>query len=206
MCADRGITADLSNNKPGYYGGDGSSEKQAVIAIGIENSPAAWIAKKYPGSTIKDQSLVVPRKEAKAFDVYRVEKSDGAVTHVWFSASGGIDDLISNLASREHAIIELTDTATDAGDGFRIKVDAITLSQTTRTGREYVLAIYDLDIPQRVGKSQLDQAAIEVFGNDGPHVNLCSIAIPQKEQADCRSSCLCRSRTRGAKQTALHIL
>ena len=109
----------------------------------------------------------MPAKEAKAFDVFRVQKSDGTMTDVWFSASGGIGDLISNLPSREHAVIELTDTATDAGDGFRIKVDAITLPQTTRTGHECVLAIYDVDIPQRVGKSQLDQAAIEVFGNDG---------------------------------------
>jgi hypothetical protein len=167
MCVALGISADLSQKKPGYYGGDGSSEKQAIIAIGIENSPAAWIAKKFPGSTIKEQSLVVPPKEAKAFDVYRVEKSDGTMTDVWFSASGGIDDLISNLASREHPVIELSDTATDAGDGFRIKVDAITPSKTTQTGHDYVLAIFDVDIPQRVGKSQLDQAAIEVLGNDG---------------------------------------
>lgn len=54
---------DLSKVKPGFYGGDGTSQKQAVIAIGLDYSAKRFIAQKYPGSTIETVALVVPPGE-----------------------------------------------------------------------------------------------------------------------------------------------
>ena len=51
---------DLSKVKPGFYGGDGTSQKRAVIAVGLDYSAPRWIAQKYPASSIQDVSLVIP--------------------------------------------------------------------------------------------------------------------------------------------------
>lgn len=67
---------DLSNVNPGFCGGDGSPEEQAVVAIGLDYSAQRWIGQKYPGSTIPDVSLVVS-DSGKRYDVYRVKKRDG---------------------------------------------------------------------------------------------------------------------------------
>jgi hypothetical protein len=83
---------DLSKVKPGFYGGDGTSQKQAVIAVGLYYSPKRFIAQKYPGSKILDVSLVVPPGK-KRYDVYRVRKRDGKAVDVWFQLLGGLADL-----------------------------------------------------------------------------------------------------------------
>ena len=83
---------DLSNVKPGYYGGDGTSEKQAVIAVGLDYSAQRWIAQKYAGSTIIDVALVVP-PSGKRYDVYRVKKRDGKIIEVWSQLLGGLSDI-----------------------------------------------------------------------------------------------------------------
>jgi hypothetical protein len=93
-CASHESGPDYSNTKPGYYGGDGSSQEKAVLAVGVEQSAYAWIAQKYPGSKILDQALVVPPGK-KRYDLYRVRKRDGKVIQVWFLISGGIDALIN---------------------------------------------------------------------------------------------------------------
>jgi hypothetical protein len=85
---------DYSNTKPGYYGGDGSSQEQAVLAVGVDQSAYAWIAQKYPGSKILDQALVVPPGK-KRYDMYKVRKRDGKVIEVWFLISGGLDAFIN---------------------------------------------------------------------------------------------------------------
>jgi hypothetical protein len=110
---------------------------------------------------------VVPPKGGKRYDIYRVQKSDGTMTDVWFLITGGIEDLFSALASDDYPLVELPGAATDAGDGFRIKFDIITLAKRTPAGVEYISAVYDVDVPRRVGKTQLDQVALEVFGKDG---------------------------------------
>ncbi|GAB2512136.1 hypothetical protein GCM10027084_28760 [Pseudoxanthomonas sangjuensis] len=83
---------DYSQIEPGYYGGDGSSPEQAVLAVGLNQSGPAWIAEKYPGSTIKMQALAAPPGK-KRYDVYTVEKADGETVQVWFLLSGGLSDL-----------------------------------------------------------------------------------------------------------------
>jgi hypothetical protein len=92
-CTSTPSTPDYSNTKPGYYGGDGSSQEQAVICVGVDESPYAWIAQKYPGSKILDQALSIP-PGGKRYDVFRVQKRDGTVIKAWFLAGGGIDALI----------------------------------------------------------------------------------------------------------------
>jgi hypothetical protein len=92
-CSTQDAGPDYSRTKPGYYGGDGSSQEQAVIAVGIDQSAYAWIAQKYPGSTVLDQALVVPPGK-KRYDVYGVRLRNGKVIQVWFLISGGIDALI----------------------------------------------------------------------------------------------------------------
>jgi hypothetical protein len=93
-CTTRESGPDYSNTKPGYYGGDGSSQQQAVLVVGVEQSAYAWIAQKYPGSKVLDQALVVPPGK-KRYDLYRVRRRDGKVIEVWFVISGGLDAFIS---------------------------------------------------------------------------------------------------------------
>lgn len=83
---------DLSNVKPGFYGGDGTSQKKAVIAVGLDYSAKRFIRQKYPGSTIETVALVVPPGN-KRYDVYRVKKRDGKRIDVWFQLLGGLADL-----------------------------------------------------------------------------------------------------------------
>ena len=61
---------DLSKVKPGFYGGDGTSQKRAVIAVGLDYSAPRWIAQKYPGSAIQ-----------------------GKIVDVWFQLLGGLSDI-----------------------------------------------------------------------------------------------------------------
>lgn len=95
-CSSTPTSPDYSNTKPGYYGGDGSPQAQAVICVGVDQMPYAWIAQKYPGSKILDQALVVPAPK-KRYDVCRVRKRDGKVVEAWFVAGGGIDALVEAL-------------------------------------------------------------------------------------------------------------
>ena len=95
-CTSTPPTLDYSNTKPGYYGGDGSSQRQAVVCVGIDQSPYAWIARKYPGAKILDQALVWPPGK-KRYDLFRVRKRDGKVVEAWFVAGGGIDALVDQL-------------------------------------------------------------------------------------------------------------
>jgi hypothetical protein len=83
---------DLSKVKPGFYGGDGTSQKRAVIAVGLDYSAPRWIAQKYPGSSVQDVSLVIPPGK-KRYDVYRVKKRDGKTVDVWFQLLGGLSDI-----------------------------------------------------------------------------------------------------------------
>lgn len=95
-CTNSPTAPDYSNTKPGYYGGDGSSQEQAVICVGVDQSPYAWIAQKYPGSKILDQALSVPPGK-KRYDVFRIRKRDGKIVQAWFLAGGGIDALVNRL-------------------------------------------------------------------------------------------------------------
>jgi hypothetical protein len=83
---------DLSKVKPGFYGGDGTSQKKAVIAVGLDYSATRFIAQKYPDSAIETVALVVPPGK-KRYDVYRVKKRDGKKIDVWFQLLGGLSDL-----------------------------------------------------------------------------------------------------------------
>jgi len=93
-CTNHDRGPDYSKTKPGYYGGDGSSQQQAVLVVGVEQSAYAWIARTYPGSKVLDQALVLPPGK-KRYDLYRVRKRDGKVIHVWFLISGGLDTFIN---------------------------------------------------------------------------------------------------------------
>jgi hypothetical protein len=83
---------DLSKVNPGFYGGDGTSQKKAVIAVGLNYSAKRFIAQKYPGSTIETVALVAPPGK-KRYDVYRVKKHAGKKIDVWFQLLGGLSDL-----------------------------------------------------------------------------------------------------------------
>jgi hypothetical protein len=78
--------------KPGFYGGDGTSQERAVIAVGPDYSAQRFIAQKYPGSTIERIALVEPPGR-KRYDLYTVKKRDGTRIDVWFQLLGGLADL-----------------------------------------------------------------------------------------------------------------
>ena len=83
---------DLSKVNPGFYGGDGTSQKQAVIAVGPQYSAKRFVAQKYPGATIESVALVVPPGKHR-YDVYRVKKREGKKIDIWFQLLGGLSDL-----------------------------------------------------------------------------------------------------------------
>ncbi len=95
-CSTRDTSPDYSHTKLGYYGGDGSSQEQAVIAVGVEQNAYAWIAQKYPGSKVLMQTLAVPPGK-KRYDVYTVRRRNGKTIDVWFLISGGLDAFIEDV-------------------------------------------------------------------------------------------------------------
>lgn len=89
-CSGIGSGPDSSHSDPGYYGGDGTSEEQAILAIGIYQPGPAWIAEKYPGSTVKTQESVYLSSEER-YDLFTIQKADGETVRIWFRLPGRPD-------------------------------------------------------------------------------------------------------------------
>jgi len=81
---------DYSDTLPGFYGGDGSSEDQAVEMVGLEYSSYRWIEERYPGAEVTFQELVISPTTKRRFDVMTFRTTDGQVIKAWFWISGGI--------------------------------------------------------------------------------------------------------------------
>ena len=81
---------DYSDTQPGFYGGDGSSEDQAVETVGLEYTPSRWIEEHYPGAQITGQELVISPTTRLRFDVMSFLTVEGQATKVWFWISGGL--------------------------------------------------------------------------------------------------------------------
>jgi hypothetical protein len=113
---------------------------------------------------------------------------------VWFLASGGVDDLISKLSALAYPTVDLPGASTDAGDGFRIKFHTMALNKTSSSGIEYIVVIFDVDLPRRIGKTQLDTAVgLEIFDNDGRTLTYAPLQ-PQKEKGNASTFHVCIDR------------
>src|SRR5688500_829974 len=93
-CATDPNCPDYSETSPGFYGGDGSSQEQAVETVGLEYTAYRWIAERYPGAKVVMQELVVDPKSKKRYDVLSFTASDGRKSEAWFWISGGLSCLL----------------------------------------------------------------------------------------------------------------
>lgn len=79
--------ASENNPRLGYYGGDGSSQRHAVIAVfrgdkpNPSFTPQQWLEQHYPGCFVKAEFMAdLPL----GFRIYRIRTRDGQVIEVWF--------------------------------------------------------------------------------------------------------------------------
>ncbi len=79
---------DYSSVSPGFYGGDGSSQEQAIESVGFDFGPYRWIAENYPGARIEMQELVIPPSNLR-YDVMHIVLPDGEEREIWFWLTGG---------------------------------------------------------------------------------------------------------------------
>lgn len=93
-CATDPNCPDYSDTSPGFYGGDGSSQEQAVESVGLEYTAYRWIAERHPGAKIEMQELVIDPKTKKRYDVMSFITSEGRKTQAWFWVSGGLSCLL----------------------------------------------------------------------------------------------------------------
>ena len=82
---------DYGNISPGFYGGDGSSEDQAVETVGLEYTAHRWIEEHYPGARVISQALIVSPETKLRFDLMTFEAVDGETKEAWFWISGGLE-------------------------------------------------------------------------------------------------------------------
>ena len=88
-CATDPNCPDYSNTPAGFYGGDGSSQDQAIEIVGVEYSQQRWIEDNYPGATLTMQELVLPPDTPKRYDVISFTTSSGESKSAWFWITGG---------------------------------------------------------------------------------------------------------------------
>jgi hypothetical protein len=81
---------DYSDTVPGYYGGDGSSENQAVETVRVEYTSYRWIEERYPGARVTLQALVVSPITQRKYDVMTFTTVEGKTMKAWFWISGGL--------------------------------------------------------------------------------------------------------------------
>ena len=81
---------DYSSVSSGFYGGDGSSESEAIESVGIDFTAYRWIAENHPDATIEMQELVILPTTNLKYDVMHITLADGEARNIWFWISGGM--------------------------------------------------------------------------------------------------------------------
>lgn len=80
---------DYSEVAAGFYGGDGSSEEQAIEIVGVKHSPYRWIEENYPGSKPTLQALIHSPKSGFKYDLIKFQTPEGEEKSAYFWVSGG---------------------------------------------------------------------------------------------------------------------
>jgi len=136
---------DYSSVSPGFYGGDGSTENEAIESVGIEFSVYRWIAENYPDATVKMQELVISPTTNLEFDVMHVSLADGGERNIWFWVSGGLDCLMSGDATSldPQGMLAWVDIprSVDVGDTVKLKITV----ENARNAKDFSLESVDLD-------------------------------------------------------------
>lgn len=81
---------DYSSVSPGFYGGDGSSESEAIESVGMGFTAYRWVAENHPDATIDMQELVISPATNLRYDVMHISLADGEERDIWFWISGGL--------------------------------------------------------------------------------------------------------------------
>lgn len=88
---------DYSETSPGFYGGDGSSEEQAIETVGVYFTPQRWIIENYPDATPTLQSLVRSSRTGLMYDVISMTTKSGEKKELYFWLSGGFSCYVKSL-------------------------------------------------------------------------------------------------------------
>lgn len=88
---------DYSEVSGGFYGGDGSSEEQAIEIVGIEHKPNRWIEENYPGAVPTMQALIQSPRTGLKYDRISFTTVNGEDKQAYFWVSGGFSCLLKNL-------------------------------------------------------------------------------------------------------------
>lgn len=87
---------DYSEVSAGFYGGDGSSEEQAIEMVGVDYSPYRWIEENYPGSKPTIQALIHSPRTGLKYDLIKFQTPDGNEKSAYFWISGGFHCFLKN--------------------------------------------------------------------------------------------------------------
>lgn len=88
---------DYSEVQPGFYGGDGSSEAQAIEMVGIDYTPYRWIEENYPGAKPLMQALIQSRSTGLKYDLIKFESANGTNKEAYFRISGGLSCFLKDM-------------------------------------------------------------------------------------------------------------
>ena len=70
-------------------------------------------------------------------------------------------------ANDTYSTVVLAGAATEAGDGFYIRIDPDRATEKTPKGSPYAAVTFDAYVPRVVGKTDLGSVYLEVVGRDG---------------------------------------
>lgn len=87
--------------------------------------------------------------------------------HVKLSAFFLAVALTADAANQTYSTIELPGRATELPDGFQVKIDSGTATQTDSKGRNYAAFTFDFYVPRDVGNTVLGSVFLEAVGRDG---------------------------------------
>ena len=93
-CATDPNCPDNRDTLPGFYGGDGTSQANAVEIVGLDYSAYRWIAERHPGSKVEMQELVIDPDTKKRYAPMSFVTADGTQKQAWFWISGGLACLL----------------------------------------------------------------------------------------------------------------
>ncbi|HEX9281733.1 MAG TPA: hypothetical protein VF878_04595 [Candidatus Udaeobacter sp.] len=75
--------------------------------------------------------------------------------------------LAQDAANKTYSTVELPGKATEVPDGFQVRIDSGTSTQTDAKGRRYAAFTFDFYVPRAVGNTVLGSVFLEVVDRNG---------------------------------------
>ena len=106
-------------------------------------------------------------------------------------------------ANDTYSTVVLAGAATEAGDGFYIRIDPDRATEKTPKGSPYAAVTFDAYVPRVVGKTDLGSVYLEVVGRDGR--TLAQVALEPQNSKDRPPNYYVFADRRFAADCALHF-